>query len=223
VVAWGLAGAGQTTVPALPQGVSFADVEADWLYSLARRSDGSVVVWGTDPGAQGPVPQLGAGDRFAQVLAGRNFVLARIEPGPACGSVARHCVGAANSASATGARLEVVGCPALTPNDLRFVASGLPPGKLAVLSYGSGIRQMVFGNGWGCLDGFVQLVPGGVNASGSGVAVRAIDLAQPPFGSGPNAIHPGSARSFQLAYRDPAGGPPATFNFTDALHLVFGP
>lgn len=65
-------------------------------------------------------------------------------------------------------------------------------------------------------------MPGAVVASGFGTAGRTIDLSVPPFSSGPNAIRPGSTWSFQLPYRDPAGSP-STFNFTDALHLVFGP
>lgn len=91
-----------------------------------------------------------------------------------------------------------------------------------MLSYGSGQQRSPFGNGWSCLAGSVQIVPGAVVASGLGTASKAIDLSLPSFISGPNAIHPGSTWNFQLAYRDPAGSPSA-LNFTDALHLVFAP
>jgi hypothetical protein len=182
-----------------------------------------VVGFGDDPAGLGGVPAVGSGERVAEVVAGKGFVMARIETGPPCGSVARHCVDAGNSAGSEGARLDVDGCPAFAANDLVFVATGLPARKLAVLSYGDGLGQATFGNGWTCLAGSVQIVPGSAVSSVTGAVSMGIDLTQPPFSSGPNAIQPGSARSFQLAYRDPAGGPPATFNFTDALHLVFGP
>jgi alpha-tubulin suppressor-like RCC1 family protein len=46
VVAWGDNSFGQCNVPALPPGLSYVEVAAGGLHTVARCSDGSVVAWG---------------------------------------------------------------------------------------------------------------------------------------------------------------------------------
>jgi Regulator of chromosome condensation (RCC1) repeat len=61
---------GQTTVPALPSGLSYVEIAANFGYTVARRSDGSVVAWGTNSNGQTTVPALTTGVRYVEVAAG---------------------------------------------------------------------------------------------------------------------------------------------------------
>ena len=214
---------GTGEVPPLPLGMSYVDVSLRSVYPLALRSDGNIVVW--EPCDLGicDVPPLPPGSVYQRIAAGGQHSIACLGPAPACGSVSSYCWPAApNSASATGARLDVAGCPSFTANDLVFTVTGLPPHAFGLFNYGRSQRQVAFGNGSSCVTNHVQRVQPMIAADASGVLTFAVDLTRPPFTGSANPILPGSAKNFQLCYRDPTS-PPALFNYSDALHIVFDP
>jgi hypothetical protein len=59
-------------------------------------------------------------------------------------------------------------------------------------------------------------------ADPNGVVIYPVDLTQFPFSGSAHSIAAGSAWNFQFWYRDPAG-PPSSFNFSEAQHIVFAP
>ena len=220
IVQWGEA---WDSVPSLPAGLTYVDLSSKLSHAHARRSDGSAVGWGTNYNGECDVPPLPPGSVYLQVAPGGEHSIALVGPAPACGSVSSYCWPAApNSASATGARLAVAGCPSLTANDLVFTVTGLPPHAFGLFNYGRGQRQVAFGNGTSCVTNHVQRVQPMIAADQAGILTFAVDLTRPPFSGSANPILPGSARNFQLCYRDPTS-PPALFNYSDAVHLVFDP
>jgi hypothetical protein len=219
IVQWG-----QTygVVPPLPPGVSYVELSCKSLETLARRSDGSLVEWG-DCSYGCDIPDLPPGSVYALMAVGGTHSIACLGSAPACGSISSYCWPAApNSASATGAHLDVAGCPSLTANDLVFTVTGLPPHAFGLFNYSRSQRQVAFGNGSSCVTNHVQRVQPMIAADPGGVLTFALDLTQPPFTGSTNPILPGSARNFQLCYRDPSS-PPALFNYSDARHIAFSP
>jgi len=92
VVAWGDNSQGQCDVPVLPSGLSYVEVAAgEYLtcpfgcfafgYTVARRSDGSVVAWGNNFLGQCDVPALPGGLTYVEVAAGGAHVVARRSDG----------------------------------------------------------------------------------------------------------------------------------------------
>jgi Regulator of chromosome condensation (RCC1) repeat len=210
-------------VPPLPAGLSYVDVSSKLTHALARRSDGSAVGWGDNYYGACDVPPLPPGSVYMQVAPGGEHSIAMVGPAPACGSVSSYCwPPAPNSAGATGARFEVSGCPSLTANDLVFTVTGLPPHAFGLFNYGRSQRQVAFGNGSSCVTNHVQRVQPMIAADVSGILTFAVDLTRSPFAGSANPILPGSGRNFQLCYRDPTS-PPALFNYSDAVHIVFDP
>ena len=65
-------------------------------------------------------------------------------------------------------------------------------------------------------------VPTALFADPNGTVTYDVDLTQQPFASGPGQILPGSTWNFQFWYRDPLGFP-STFNFSNAVQIVFAP
>ncbi|MFT4543264.1 MAG: hypothetical protein ACI835_005734 [Planctomycetota bacterium] len=92
IAAWGNNGDGQCDVPALPTGLTYVEVSAgggvrfdftdnevyDFGFSVARRSDGSVVQWGY---TWGVVPPLPTGLSYVEIDAGNAHTLARRSDG----------------------------------------------------------------------------------------------------------------------------------------------
>lgn len=92
IAAWGNNRSGQCDAPALPLGVTYVEVSAgggmlfslgDWYcvdfgFSVARRSDGSIVQWGY---TWGVVPPLPPGLSYVEIAAGNSHTLARRSDG----------------------------------------------------------------------------------------------------------------------------------------------
>ena len=57
----------------------------------------------------------------------------------------------------------------------------------------------------------------------NGQVIYPIDLSIYPFVGSASPITAGSGWSFQYAYRDPSANPQATWNLSDAQHIVFAP
>jgi hypothetical protein len=81
VVAWGYNGWGQCDVPALPPGLTYAEVSAGADHAVARRSDGSVVAWGANDDGQTDVPALPPGLSYAGLDAGPRNTTAWLSDG----------------------------------------------------------------------------------------------------------------------------------------------
>lgn len=140
---------------------------------------------------------------------------------PGC-STTPYCTAVPNSTGAP-ARICSAGTTSLGANDFALVASGAPPGQIALYYYGSGATQSPFGNGLRCVGGgsVFRLGPT-TTTDAQGSTRRRVDFTQPPAASGPGQITAGGTRYFQLLYRDPpAGG--ALFNLSDGLAVTFGP
>ena len=73
VVAWGSNSDGQCSVPPLPPGLTYVEVDAADKHSVARRSDGSVVAWGQNTLGQCNVPALPRGLTYVEIAAGGSF------------------------------------------------------------------------------------------------------------------------------------------------------
>jgi hypothetical protein len=69
-IAWGYNNFGQTTVPALPSGVTYTAVAGGTFHNLALRSDGAVVAWGYNNFGQTNVPALPSGVTYTAVAGG---------------------------------------------------------------------------------------------------------------------------------------------------------
>jgi hypothetical protein len=66
VLGWGGCWYGECTAPTLPPGVTFVELAAGEIYSVARLSDGTIVTWGASPS---PVPALPEGVTYVRVAA----------------------------------------------------------------------------------------------------------------------------------------------------------
>lgn len=219
VVVWN----GTGSVPAAPAGLRYVEVAAGFAHALARLSDGTVVAWGDNSLRQCNVPVPRAGTGYVALAASPFQSMAIFEPLPARGSVAQVCAAGANSVSSAGATLEARGAASVSANDLALHVTQLPPLAIGQFVYGSGLQYAPFGNGHLCIAGSVQRVLPLQLSSATGAVDLAVDLAQYPFSGSANAIQPGSAWNFQYWYRDPSSPGAATFNASDALHVVFAP
>ena len=68
-------------MPTLPPGLSYVEVAAGNYYTVARRSDGSVVAWGNNSWGQRNVPALPPGFSYVEVAAGYAHLVARLSDG----------------------------------------------------------------------------------------------------------------------------------------------
>ncbi|HIF39729.1 MAG TPA: hypothetical protein EYQ74_01350 [Planctomycetes bacterium] len=124
----------------------------------------------------------------------------------------RYCVGMPNSAGA-GARLIAVGSPVVANNDLTLVALGLPPSTAGFFYFGTTAASVPLGEGVRCVGGAIKRFLPPVVSNQSGVALRAVDLTEPPA---VGSVFAGASLYQQLWYRDPPGGP-VGYNFSDGL------
>ena len=131
-----------------------------------------------------------------------------------CPPQTTYCPSTPNSASTNGARIGVMGSTSVGANNLRLYATNTPPQTFAVGVYGSAQAMVPSGAGFLCVGGSLFRLP--VAATGSsGTPTWSIDLTAPPAPSG--LITAGSTWHFQTWFRDS----PATWNFSDALTVVF--
>ncbi len=87
---WGAPG---LTIPPLPAGVSYVEVEGGSTALAFRRSDGSIVIGGTGGWRQEIVPPLEPGTSYVEVAAGDYTVIGRIGPPSTFTSFAFGCAG----------------------------------------------------------------------------------------------------------------------------------
>lgn len=80
-VAWGDNAFGQCNVPALPSGLTFAEIRAGSYHTVARLSDGSVIAWGRNDKGQCNVPAPPAGAHYVAVAAGCVHSVALLDTG----------------------------------------------------------------------------------------------------------------------------------------------
>lgn len=133
-----------------------------------------------------------------------------------------YCVGAPNSAG-PGAAIAFSGGTSVALNDFTLTASGCPANVNAYFIYGSTQVQLPLGDGFRCVGGSIFRLRPAQSTGAGGVVARLVDFTQPPAGSGPGLIAPGSTWNFQLYYRD-VGGPLGTgFNLSNALSVGFCP
>jgi alpha-tubulin suppressor-like RCC1 family protein len=223
LVAWGDNHYGQCNIPPFPPGLAVVQLATREHVNVARMSDGTLFAWHANYfNYLMELPTLPAGKFFDRVSAGYQHMLALRRAAPLCGSCVKVCSAAANSVNPQGAFLTAQGCVGISANNLVFDLSGLPPLQIGTLFYGSTLGYAPFGNGRLCAGGAVQRAGRALIASASGTLSIPVDLSQPPFSSGPQAILPGSHWNFQFWYRDP-GGAPGTTNLSNALHVVFAP
>jgi probable HAF family extracellular repeat protein len=140
------------------------------------------------------------------------------------GVITRYCTSTINS-SGVACTIDGDGLPSVSRNQFDLVAGGGVPNKPGLFFYNASQRQLPFGNGFLCVGGgapaIYRLGPATVS-DGSGVAVRHLDFASAPAGSGPGAIHALATWNFQYYFRDPAAGG-ARFNLSDAISVTFCP
>ncbi|HJO27691.1 MAG TPA: hypothetical protein QF730_10640, partial [Planctomycetota bacterium] len=136
--------------------------------------------------------------------------------------VTSYCIAAPNTASATGAKIRMVGLPSISLNTSVLEATDCPAGQYGIFYYGPWQVQLPFGDGYRCVAGSVFRLMPPMLSSGAGVASRTLDYNASPMGSGAGQITSGSTWNFQYWYRDPT---PVGygFNLSDGLEVTFCP
>jgi hypothetical protein len=153
--------------------------------------------------------------QWAQV-AERPMLVVRLA---ACTPPTSYCTSTPNSFSA-GARISHLGGTSLAANDLRLLVDFAPPNRKGIFFVGGTAAQVPFGDGYRCVGGSVQRLGPFIYSNFIGAFERAIDVNSAPFAG---TLAPGSARYFQLQFRDPAGPGGSGFNLSDGLRVVFCP
>ncbi len=126
------------------------------------------------------------------------------------------CTTSPNSVGA-GAIMASAGSLSLSTNNLALIAYDAPPNASALYFYGPNETQVPFGNGFRCVGNPITRL-GVLLIDGLGTAFLPLD-----FTSGSlTQITPGTTWSFQLWYRNPAGGG-AGFNLSDGRRFQFCP
>lgn len=131
------------------------------------------------------------------------------------------CQSSINSAG-TSALISSSGSASVTANDLVLHVTGAVAMQMGLFYYGSSQIQVAFGDGFRCVGGTTARFNPALMSDASGDVARWVDCTQPPAGSGPTQILPGSTWYFQYWYRDVAAGG-AGFNLTDGLGVSFSP
>lgn len=126
------------------------------------------------------------------------------------------CLTSPNSVG-SGAVMDSAGSLSLAANNLALIAYDAPPNASALYFYGPNETQAPFGNGFRCIGNPITRL-GVLQIDGLGTAFQQLD-----FTSGSlTQIAPGSTWSFQLWYRNPAGGG-AGFNLSNGRRFRFCP
>ncbi|MFT5051831.1 MAG: hypothetical protein ACI8QZ_003260 [Chlamydiales bacterium] len=133
-----------------------------------------------------------------------------------------YCTSTVNT-NGTHAMIRSTGYSSISGNDLGLRANNAVPNSMGLFFYGNETRQAPFGDGARCVGGTVMRLLPALTTSSMGHAVLTLDLAAPPFDSGPGHVTPGSAWRFQFWYRDGGGMSASGFNTTDALEVTFCP
>jgi endonuclease/exonuclease/phosphatase family metal-dependent hydrolase len=131
-------------------------------------------------------------------------------------SAVNFCQTSPNSVGA-GAVMDSAGSLSVSTNNLALIAYDAPPNASALYFYGPNETQVPFGNGWRCIGSPVTRL-GILVIDALGTAFLPLDLTSGSLAQ----ITPGSTWSFQLWYRNPAGGG-AGFNLSDGRRIRFCP
>ena len=137
-----------------------------------------------------------------------------------CSAPTNYCTANPNS-TGLPATISWSGSTHIGANNFAIQVFDLPAQTSGICFFGSAATQVPFGNGWRCVASPVQRLSV-QQASIFGDLTRAVDFTQPPFASGPSAIHAGLTKCFQCWYRNPAAGG-AGFNLSDGLAVTFCP
>jgi len=137
------------------------------------------------------------------------------------GDVERFC-GAQPNSSGASTRIAKSGSIGIEDDLLTLRAFRAVPSQLALFFYGAEAAPAPFGDGTLCVGAPVFRQPPALSVDPGGTVELPLELTEPPLGSGPGQVTPGSTWAFQLWYRDPAG-PGAGFNLSDALRIQFLP
>jgi hypothetical protein len=167
-------------------------------------------------------------DHFGQAVSLRGKVAAIARPwfdGPgtrtgavtmwSIGNAENRCTSVANS-TGSPATISHQGSVSVTTNNLRLVASALPPNQFGIFFYGANPAEIPFGDGFRCMSG--QIFRYSPQSTQAGSATKLLDLDAPPAEAG--RVDPGSTWQFQFWFRDPAAGG-SGWNLTDALEITF--
>ena len=130
------------------------------------------------------------------------------------------CIAAPNSVG-PGARIFASGSMHVDYENLALYAERCPPQQFGLFFYGANWTQVPFFDGYLCVRSPHFRLKPPTQIDGNGVAFKALDFRNPPVGSGPGEILPGSTWSFQFWYRDPAAGGTGA-NTSGGLEIVFG-
>lgn len=141
------------------------------------------------------------------------------------GSAGRGCE---NSAATGGGLLSGAGNASVSADTLVITASSLRPSALGVLFQSSAADGgHAFGDGVSCLQGTLKRLYKKSAVAGVIVMPSGLDLSVSAASAAKgDPLSAGSLRNLGLAYRDPAAfcnPPPATFNGTNMLRVVWGP
>ena len=138
-------------------------------------------------------------------------------------STQNYCMANPNS-SGIAASMGATGSTHVSADDFTLRVSGAAPNKSGLFFYGSNQLQVPFGDGFRCVGGtsLFRLQPV-VQTDVFGGASRDLSFVNPPAGSGPGQIDPGSTWNFQFWFRDPMGPGGTGFNLSDGLSANFCP
>lgn len=175
---------------------------AGGFFSLSPAGDSFVARWACDPS---PVASFCSGDGSSGACP--------------CGNGSSAGQGCANSTGA-GATLTYSGSASVGAADLVLEGSNLVPGRAGLYfqanHFYAGGQGIVFGDGLQCAIGNIRRLQVRV-ADAWGRSSMDVDVG--PF----SGITPGSMRTYQLWYRDPAGPCSAGFNLSNALAVFWRP
>lgn len=117
-----------------------------------------------------------------------------------------------------GAIISSTGSLSIADNDFELIVSGTVPNEHGLFFFGPTRYEHPLGNGVLCIKRartrFLMML-----APPDGIVSQQVDFGVSPA----SAIVAGVPTYFQYQYRDPVGGGPRTFNFSDALRVVFTP
>lgn len=121
-----------------------------------------------------------------------------------------------------GAELTWMGSPSISAGDFGLAVSGAPPERAGLFLYGATGDLRPFHSGFLCIAPPIVRINVPVVVRDDGCAYLCVDYCGAPFGSGYNALEPGSAWNFQFWYRDTFKGV-NTSNLTNGVRAVFMP
>lgn len=148
-----------------------------------------------------------------------------IEEPPQCGFT-NYCTANPTSLGFPAA-IAASGSPSISANNFLIAAGGIPQGSMGIFFYGPTTQFAPSGSGNVCINGdatmpLIRMYPA-LAPDILGSVVRQVDFTDPQQSMGPGAILPGATVNFQFYFRDMAPNGMATWNFSDAVSVLFCP